>query len=221
MPEYTILFMDDTDVPDKIHCTVDIQAAKAAKTVKLTVDTGASVSVLPRCIYEKHFKDVPLHQSSVRLVTYSQTPIKVMGCMQATVHMDGIKGPANFYIVDSGTALMGRDLISALHLRIEDNTVYLLSTSLLLPASATSVGYVTSQPASPPTLGCAKGFMHEVKVSPTAVPVHQKLRRLPFSVWTAVSEELNHLLSAGVIECIDASPWVSPIVVIQKKTGGI
>ena len=36
-----------------------------------------------------------------------------------------------------------------------------------------------------------------------------------------MSDELNKLLSSGVIERIDASPWVSPIVVTQKKTGGI
>lgn len=63
--------------------------------------------------------------------------------------------------------------------------------------------------------------MHKLKVAPTAVPVRQKLRRLPFSVRAAVSDELNRLLSAGVIGRIEASPWVSPIVVTQKKTGSI
>lgn len=35
----------------------------------------------------------------------------------------------------------------------------------------------------------------------------------------AVSEELETLLQAGIIETIDASSWVSPIAVIQKKSG--
>ncbi|KAJ8336765.1 hypothetical protein SKAU_G00379850 [Synaphobranchus kaupii] len=51
--------------------------------------------------------------------------------------------------------------------------------------------------------------------------VRQKLRRLPLSVRGAVSDELKRLLAAGVIEPIDASAWVSPIVVIQKKSGKI
>lgn len=74
-----------------------------------------------------------------------------------------------------------------------------------LPSTA-AVASLTTQPASSTTLGCAKGFMHKVKVAPTAVPVRQKLRRLPFSVRAAVSEELNRLLSAGVIERVEASP---------------
>lgn len=220
VPEYTVLQVEGNDMPNKIQCSVNIQAGQTMKKVELTVDTGASVSILPKCTYEQYFNDTPLQQSAVRLVTYSRTPINVLGCMQATVHMDGIQGPANFYVVDSGTALMGRDLISTLCLRIEGNTVYTPAKSVLpLPPTASVKHLTTTSPSA--TLGCAIGFMHQVKVSPTAVPVRQKLRRLPFSVRTAVSEELNRLLSAGVIERIDSSPWVSPIVVIQKKTGGI
>lgn len=44
--------------------TVDIQAANVVKIVMLTVDTGVSVSVLPWCIYEEHFKEAPLHKTS-------------------------------------------------------------------------------------------------------------------------------------------------------------
>ena len=43
-------------------------------------------------------------------------------------------------------------------------------------------------------------------------PVRQKLRRLPLSVRDAVSDELKCLLATGVIERVDASAWVSPIV---------
>uniref|UniRef100_A0A5S6Q3B3 Reverse transcriptase domain-containing protein n=1 Tax=Trichuris muris TaxID=70415 RepID=A0A5S6Q3B3_TRIMR len=41
--------------------------------------------------------------------------------------------------------------------------------------------------------------------------------RLPLSLREAVSKEINKLLSQGIIERIDASEWVSPIVVVRKK----
>ncbi|CAM5150041.1 unnamed protein product [Natator depressus] len=53
------------------------------------------------------------------------------------------------------------------------------------------------------------------------MPVQQKLRCLPFSVREAVSEELRKLVQKDIIEEIDSSEWVSPIVVTQKKGGGI
>lgn len=70
-------------------------------------------------------------------------------------------------------------------------------------------------------IGCAHNFVHKVKVDPTIKPVRQKLQRLPFAVRASVSAELDRLLNAGVIEKIDASSWVSPIVVTGRKTGGI
>ncbi|KAJ8333804.1 hypothetical protein SKAU_G00411230 [Synaphobranchus kaupii] len=113
---------------------------------------------------------------------------------------------------------MGMDLVTDLRLRIEGATV--LPSA---PASAAPVLHLSSVTASspPPAIGCAKNFVHRVKVSRTVTPVHQKLRRLPLSVRDAVTDELNRLLAAGVIEKIDASEWISPIVVTQKKTGGI
>uniref|UniRef100_A0A096LWH5 CCHC-type domain-containing protein n=1 Tax=Poecilia formosa TaxID=48698 RepID=A0A096LWH5_POEFO len=66
-------------------------------------------------------------------------------------------------------------------------------------------------------IGCVKSFIHKVRLDPTVKPVRQKLRRLPFAVRAPVSAELNRLLKAGVIERIDASPWVSPIVVTGRK----
>ncbi|KFD64424.1 hypothetical protein M514_02353 [Trichuris suis] len=47
------------------------------------------------------------------------------------------------------------------------------------------------------------------------------MRRLPLSVRNAVSAELQRLLDEEIIERINASEWISPIVVIQKKSGGI
>ncbi|CAL8239313.1 unnamed protein product [Gadus morhua 'NCC'] len=42
-------------------------------------------SVLPKRIVEEYFEGVPLQPPAARLVTYSQTPIKVLGCMPATM----------------------------------------------------------------------------------------------------------------------------------------
>ncbi len=76
-------------------------------------------------------------------------------------------------------------------------------------------------PVSATHLGCVKGFVHKMQVNSTVTPVHQKLRCLPLSIRKEVSTELNRLLTAGIIEPIDASEWVSPLVVVRKPDGNI
>ena len=115
---------------------------------------------------------------------------------------------------------MSMDLITALKLHIEGDKVLSASPACNAPASSPVMQHSKAE-APAPTVSCVKGFMHKFKVSESAITVRQKLRRLPFGVRSDVSDEFNRLLSAGVIERIDASPWVSPILVIQKKTGGI
>ena len=69
IPEYTLVFLQQSESPAKLQCTVDIHAGTLQKTVKLTVDAGASVSVLPKCIVEEYFEGVPLQPPAARLVT--------------------------------------------------------------------------------------------------------------------------------------------------------
>lgn len=69
------------------------------------------------------------------------------------------------------------------------------------------------------SLGLAKGFVHRVKVRLSVPSTVVKLRRLPLSLRARVSEELRRLEQLDVIERINASEWVSPIVVVQKDGG--
>lgn len=52
-------------------------------------------------------------------------------------------------------------------------------------------------------------------------PVIQPLRRIPLALCDGVTTELKKLLDAGIIEPVDASPWVSNLVVTTKKSGGL
>ncbi len=179
------------------------------------MDSGSSVSILPKFVNETYFKKDSLLPPSVKLVTYSRDSIPVLGRLPVTVTKNDVNCETSIFIVESGTALLGMDLINGLHLHFGGSSI--------LTKSAQSPVYVMGLSASVPVakLGCAKGFLHKVKISSNVAPVCQKLRCLPLSVRNAVSEELQHLLDLGVIEKMDSSPWVSPIVVVQKRSGGI
>lgn len=139
----------------------------------------------------------------------------MLGCLPAQVTRHDVTTAATFFVVEKGTPLLGLDLMVALNIHIVGGVVAPPPPDNARPAPVMHLS------TSSPLIGCAKNFVHRVKVSASVPPVRQKLRRLPLSVRDAVTVEINKLLAAGVIERIDASPWVSPIVVTRKKKGGI
>lgn len=116
LPEVQILYMHDS-LSHKIRCTAVITTTTTSVLIELTVDSGSSVSILPKIVYETHFKKDALLPPSLKLVTYSCAPIPVLGCLPVTVSKDDITCSTSFFVVESGTALLGMDLINGLHLR--------------------------------------------------------------------------------------------------------
>lgn len=71
-------------------------------------------------------------------------------------------------------------------------------------------------------LGKVTNFEHKIVIDPKVQPVSQHLRRIPLSQIEAVNNELDKMLQADVIEEVsEASPWVSNLVVVPKKSGEI
>lgn len=222
LPDVTILYTGNIDehAPKRLFCNATIHTpASAAKEIQLTVDTGSAVSILPHYVYKQYFSSTALSPPSARLVTYTQTHIPVLGCLHAQVCVANSSTSGTFFVVEDGTALLGMDFIRNLHLGINADTVTTSDATPATPVLSTTTAEPLTAPL--PEIGCVKQFVHRVKIDPTVQPVRQKLRRLPFAVRDAVSAELDHLLLAGIIEEIDASAWVSPIVVTKKKNGGI
>lgn len=209
-----------------------IQVGQVA--MKLLVDSGSSVSILSGKEFDQHFSGVPLLPvPRVTLLDYSKRPILVRGCFFSEVFFENRSAPLLFYVVEQGTSLIGLDGIKALKLRIEGSELQCFQTSTVPNAEVARTYPIEPSMQLPSALqrqfcslftnelGLAKGFVHRIKTRAGVQPVASKLRRLPFMLRPRVSSELQRLESLDIIERIDASEWVSPIVVIQKKDGSI
>ncbi|KAJ1188074.1 hypothetical protein NDU88_004839, partial [Pleurodeles waltl] len=71
------------------------------------------------------------------------------------------------------------------------------------------------------TLGCLTKYVHRIKLKENAVPIVCKVRPIPISVREDVQKELHRLCQCGIIEPVEASEWVSPVVVARKPSGEI
>jgi len=66
-----------------------------------------------------------------------------------------------------------------------------------------------------------KGYAHKPTVNLLLPPVAQPLRRVPLALLSKVKEELDRMTRDGVIKQIEASDWVSNMVVAHKANGAI
>ena len=68
-------------------------------------------------------------------------------------------------------------------------------------------------------VGCTSLVQHEIPLT-NSNPVRQRYRRIPPAQFTQVKEHVHELLRKGIVRPSN-SPYASPIVVVQKKTGEI
>jgi hypothetical protein len=78
----------------------------------------------------------------------------------------------------------------------------------------------------PTTFSEMKGIVGElgemkIPLNPDAKPVKQRPYRLNLVYKKKVKAEIDRMLEDGIIEPVAESEWISPMVVQDKKTGGI
>ena len=205
------------------HLTKDVKMH--GQTVTFVVDTGSPVTLLPLDVWggDPEF----LCPTDVKLHSYSGNKLSVLGI--ADVKIEGCTKPVKVYIVQKGVPLMGLDLMELLRVNVVDGQVCAVTPPV--PGSSSDQSAPTGGAPSPTGAGlrnqpqvpqpCIKGYMHQVTVDPSVCPVQQPLRRLPFAIRDEFAAKLSEMEAAGIIERVDASPWVSPVVVGRKKSGDI
>ena len=208
---------------DSVKCPVILGTSVP---LSMVVDTGAAVSIIPAATFRKFFTQEALQPTSVKLTTYLHEQITVLGTFHTTVRL--VSNPersvrAHIFVVQSGIAIMGLDLIRSLGITITAGKVMLMNdTTSQTPPSPNPPDVRKQYPdLFNGQVGLAKNYVHKVKVAQSVPPVQQKLRNLPFSVRDEVAKELKRLKDADIIERIDTSEWVSPLVDAYKKSGGV
>ena len=66
-------------------------------------------------------------------------------------------------------------------------------------------------------LGTLKSYEATIEVNPEATPRFCKARTLPYSMRHKVEEELNQLVTEGILERVGYSNWAAPIVAVVKS----
>ena len=70
-------------------------------------------------------------------------------------------------------------------------------------------------------LGELKGTTAKIHVDAGTHPIFRRANKVPFELRAEVERELDRLLSLGVIEPVEFSDWVAPIVPVVKPDGRV
>ena len=69
------------------------------------------------------------------------------------------------------------------------------------------------------SLGTLRGYEAQLYVDPQAKLKHCKAQPIPYSMRTAVEQELDCLVSNGILQSVQFADWASPIVPVLKADG--
>ena len=72
-----------------------------------------------------------------------------------------------------------------------------------------------------PGLGTVKGYEARLVLKEGAQPVMLKARHLPYAIRGKVEKKLGEMVSSGILEKVDDSPWGTPVVPVKKSKGDV
>lgn len=172
------------------------------------------MSLLNLATVTQFFPCEPLGPATTTLRGYANSKIDIVGSLQLPVKYGDKTLPVfRFNVARHGTNLLGLDLFTSLGFALLDTTGSEIN--------AVAIPWQQQWPALFSGVGCLVGFAHQPLLDPTVTPVIQPLRRSPLALRDDISAQLQSMLDDDIIEQVNASPWISNLVVARKKSGGL
>ena len=183
------------------------------------IDSGASVNILDDVTYNKitHNKGIRLQKTNHKIYSYgSSRPLPIKGTIITNISTDSKHLSAPFHVVggNSGNLLSCTTAcqLDLLKITINNNTYHSSSTTEYPPEFECLFSGI----------GKLRGKTVKLHIDPDVSPKQQPHRRIPFHVRSDVEKELQRLEDLDIIEKVDGpTPWISPIVVVPKKSGEV
>ena len=186
------------------------------KPLKFEIDTGASVTLISEQTYYEHYQDRPLKKSSLKLKTYTEEPLHVLGQITVNVSYNAQQGSYTLYVVrGSGPNLLGRDWLK--HIRLDWRAIATSVNQISSPSYQSLLDRYSEVFSE--ELGTLKSTKAHLELKPNSKPKFCKPRQVPFSLKVPLEKELSRLEHLGILTKVMHSEWAAPVVVVPKGDG--
>ncbi|XP_052751027.1 uncharacterized protein K02A2.6-like [Galleria mellonella] len=180
----------------------------------MEVDSGASRTIMSEETYKKLWSTPPpLRATTLKLVTWTRDPIKVLGVANVRVILANKEAQCELVVVSgNGPNLLGRNWFQTLGLQV----------SGLCWSEEEIILYKREFPELfKEGLGEYKGPKVSLHLRKDATPRFLKARAVPYPLKQKVIEELNKMVIEGVLTPIRYSQWATPLTPVMKDDGTI
>ncbi len=186
----------------------------SGKEIPIMIDSGATVDIMDQETYDSMRKEGyirgALKDSTRKLYPYGvDIQLPVIGVATLPVVYENTTLNCDFHVVRGRRgnllSLQSAEEIGILHI-------------------AYSIQYqkITEDTELFTGIGKIKDRLIKLHVDESVAPSRQPHRRIPFHIRKDVEAELKRLEDLDIIEKVDGpTPWVSPIVTVPKKSGGV
>lgn len=192
--------------------------------IRMDVDTGSPVCIIPRAAYEAHRDRWPRLQNAKLKLSCYLGKLPVLGVLAMKASYMSVEVDCTLTVLDcEGPSLCGRDLLQKL--AAEGTPVLHVMTlpSGISQREPAGAGAIMEEYADVFTegLGLSKGPPARLCVKDAATPRFCNARKIPFALVDKVSAELDRLVETGVISPVHYAEWATPIVPVLKRDGAV
>ena len=202
---------DDSTIPTR-------QVFIEGEQVEVIIDTGASVNVLESSTYFALPNRPSLRPTHTRVFPYGErSPLPVLGMAKFELAYNSERLQVTFHVVEGkGGNLLG--YTAAEKLRILSLAAHVTTTK----AGDGENFFVNAYHDLFTGNGKFTDTCVKLHIDETVTPKRQPHRRIPYHIRKDVEIELKQLEDDDIIEKTDGpTPWISPIVVVPKKSGAV
>ncbi|XP_078533910.1 gypsy retrotransposon integrase-like protein 1 [Lissotriton helveticus] len=230
--EYVVVVKDNNTacrtflVPDpEVDATID------KCHIQLLVDTGARITIVSYDKYSHFWHDKCLLPPDVLSVAFEGSRINLLGYFWAEISIFNKVIKGKVYVAKRGINVL--DLIHQAEFGVTikpglPNPVFIEECNIPHSMSSPSVPVcnilndklweLKFKKVFEDRLGKITNFQHFIKVKDGITPVKHKLRNVPLSIREDLSKHLKSLCEQGIIEKVESTLWISPIVLARKRS---
>ena len=175
----------------------------------MDIDTGASLSLISEQTFPELWPSATLQQTSIQMKTYTGTPVKVVGIMNATVCYEQQTVTLPLLVVEGvGASLLGHNWLEKMKL----NWTVIHNVNIdQLQAVLDKYTEVFK-----PGVGTLKDYKAHIFIDPTVPSKFCKARSVPYAMRPLVETQLDKLVQENILTPIKHADWAAPIVPVMK-----